>query len=577
MTGVNTLAKLQGATNLHGLAAVLGYKPQSLSYLLYKMPPALKYTSFEIPKKNLGKRTINAPTEKLKILQRHLASVLEHCRFEIAQNNPRPVVSHGFRKSHSIITNARSHINSRYVLNIDLQDFFPSINFGRVRGFFLRNRDFRLNETVATLIAQIACHENSLPQGAPTSPIISDLIAHLLDVRLLQLAKKHGCQYSRYADDITFSTRLKNFPSSLAFVSPIVGDEHHWLVGEPLAKTVESAGFAINPTKTRMQLQNSKQTVTGLSVNKKVNIQASYYRTLRSMTKSILDTGKYHRDTFPLTDHSRIGGMLAHVFHVKREVAYKRIVDKSSFNDDKGIRRLYRTFLFYKRFVALSEPLIICEGKTDNVYLREAMRAFSTKFPTLIDASTKKFNVRFLQHTKAEIDVLKLGGGVSGMKLLARDYERRLLQIRHRPFGHPVILLADNDTKDVIQIAKEFGITITHGSTDPFYRLTRNLYLIKTPELPPLGQSCIEDLFEQTVKDTILDGKKFNNAKKIDPTTEYGKQIFAEKVVKTKTSSISFAAFEQLLNRVSAVIDDYKTIASPVSSALIETGAATAP
>ena len=101
----------------------------------------------------------------------------------------------------------------RWVFNLDLEDFFPSINFGRVRGFLLKNRDFRAeSEHRATVISQIACHENSLPQGSPCSPVISNLVAHLLDMRLVRLASSVGCTYSRYADDLTFSTNKKIFP-----------------------------------------------------------------------------------------------------------------------------------------------------------------------------------------------------------------------------------------------------------------------------------------------------------------------------------------------------------------------------
>ena len=114
------------------------------------------------------------------------------------------------------MTNAYIHKRRRYVLNLDLEDFFPSFNFGRVRGFFIKDKHFALHERVETIIAQIACHDNELPQGSPCSPVISNLIAHLLDVRLARLAKAHKCTYSRYADDITFSTNRKEFPSDLA-------------------------------------------------------------------------------------------------------------------------------------------------------------------------------------------------------------------------------------------------------------------------------------------------------------------------------------------------------------------------
>ena len=99
---------------------------------------------------------------------------------------------------------------------MDLADFFPSLNFGRVRGFFLKDRDFELHEKVATVIAQIACFENQLPQGSPCSPAIADMVAHVLDVHLVRLAKKYRVTYSRYADDLTFSTNQRLFPGALA-------------------------------------------------------------------------------------------------------------------------------------------------------------------------------------------------------------------------------------------------------------------------------------------------------------------------------------------------------------------------
>jgi RNA-directed DNA polymerase len=110
-----------------------------------------------------------------------------------------------------------------------LQNFFPSLNFGRVRGFFRSNKHFKLAEPVATLIAQIACNDGVLPQGSPCSPIISELLTHFLDIRLVALAAKNKCSYTRYADDITFSTNQKLFPAALAAAA---GES--WVLGNEL-------------------------------------------------------------------------------------------------------------------------------------------------------------------------------------------------------------------------------------------------------------------------------------------------------------------------------------------------------
>jgi len=198
-------------------AKLIGYKESALNYILFGISKENQYKTFIIPKKSGGVRIINAPNSHLKSLQSRLADYLNITYKGMFKTiNPNNSLSHGFRTDHSIITNAKKHRNKRFVFNIDLKDFFPSLNFGRVRGFFIKNNHFQLNKDLSTMIAQIACYENGLPQGSPASPIISNLITHILDIRLVNLAQKFGCSYSRYADDITFSTNLKEFPATIA-------------------------------------------------------------------------------------------------------------------------------------------------------------------------------------------------------------------------------------------------------------------------------------------------------------------------------------------------------------------------
>jgi hypothetical protein len=167
-------------------------------------------------------------------------------------------VAHGFKRGRSIITNAQQHRHRRWVFNLDLKDFFPSINFGRVRGFFLKNRDFALQSRVATVIAQIACHGDSLPQGSPCSPVISNLVANVLDMRLVKLASESGCTYSRYADDLTFSTNKKNFPPDIALLAKTKpGQNHKWIPGSALKKVIQRTGYRINSRKNRMMYRHS--------------------------------------------------------------------------------------------------------------------------------------------------------------------------------------------------------------------------------------------------------------------------------------------------------------------------------
>lgn len=314
---MSQLENLKNAVDLRDLANILGFKPKAISYILYVIKEENKYAEFEIPKKNGKTRKINAPTDQLKHLQKRLSDLLNNCFAEILSETQQKSLSHGFRKNHSIVTNANNHKNRRYVFNVDLKDFFPSINFGRVRGFFIKNNHFSLEEKVATIIAQIACHNNELPQGSPSSPIISNLIGHLLDIRMVNLAKNGKCTYSRYADDLTFSTNRKDFPASIATKE----DDNNWVASKKLIREIEKIGFCLNTDKTSMQYRTARQLATGLVVNKKVNIKSEYYKNARSMCHKLFNVGEFYVDG----DHdekvgtiSQLEGMLSFIYQVKR-------------------------------------------------------------------------------------------------------------------------------------------------------------------------------------------------------------------------------------------------------------------
>ncbi|MBC7167817.1 retron Ec67 family RNA-directed DNA polymerase/endonuclease, partial [Phenylobacterium sp.] len=288
------LSKIKSCTNRSDLALLLGVKPAALSYILYKIPDENKYYSFSIPKRNGDQRQISAPIPALKMLQRRLSEHLYECLNEIEYLeavDPQCVVAHGFKKHLSIATNGSHHRSKRWVFNCDIEEFFSSINFGRVKGYFERNRHFQLQPEVALVVAQICCHEGVLPQGAPTSPIISNLIGSILDDRISRLANELRCTYTRYADDLTFSTNMAHFPRQIA-----VADEKspsRWRIGDKLLSRVAQAGFRINHEKSRMAMPNSRQTVTGLTVNKTVNVATTYYKMTRAMCHHLFTTGSY--------------------------------------------------------------------------------------------------------------------------------------------------------------------------------------------------------------------------------------------------------------------------------------------
>ena len=164
------------------------------------------------------------------------------------------------------------------MLNVDLKNFFPTINFGRVRGLFMA-KPFCAPANVSTMLAQICCHNGALPQGAPTSPVVSNLICYRMDGQLLQLARRHGCFYTRYADDLTFSRRKGAFP-------PEIGGEDEQgdsVAGAELRELIRDNGFQIHPDKVHLFRNTRRQIVTGLTVNRRVNVSRKFIRQIRAV------------------------------------------------------------------------------------------------------------------------------------------------------------------------------------------------------------------------------------------------------------------------------------------------------
>lgn len=170
-----------------------------------------------------------------------------------------------------------------WVLNLDLKNFFPSITFPRVIGLF-KKKPYEIPSPAATVLAQICCFEDKLPQGAPTSPIVSNMICAKLDNELYRLARKYKCRYTRYADDISFSTYNYDFPSALAKINSSGQVE----LGDELTCIIHENWFEVNPDKVRLRRRNLRQEVTGLTVNDfadsgRPNVRRQYVRQIRAM------------------------------------------------------------------------------------------------------------------------------------------------------------------------------------------------------------------------------------------------------------------------------------------------------
>lgn len=268
------------------IAAAMGITVPTLRFLAFSRTtsPVTHYVRFEIPKKTGGTRRISAPMPKLKRAQRW---VLDHVLEKVGVN----AAAHGFRKAHSIVTNAQPHVGAQVVLNLDLKDFFPTLDYRRIRGMF---RGLGYGDAAATIFS-LLCSEpqidqveldgltyyvangaRRLPQGAPTSPAITNIVCRRMDARLAGAAKKLGFTYTRYADDLTFSgPKTADAGAMLDRVRFIAIDE----------------GFTEHPDKTRVLRRGRKQEVTGVVVNDKLGVDRATLRKFRALLFQIEKDG----------------------------------------------------------------------------------------------------------------------------------------------------------------------------------------------------------------------------------------------------------------------------------------------
>lgn len=581
---MSALQDLKACTSLPDVARLLHFKPKTLAYVLYRMPDPIKYNTFEIPKRSGGTRTIAAPCDQLKRVQRNLATVLQDCLDEInaarlrSDLDPKPDrIAHGFKRRRSIITNAIPHRGQAFVFNVDIADYFGSINFGRVRGFLLKDSNFALPAPVATVLAQIACFKGALPQGSPCSPVFSNLIGHILDIHLARLAKEVGITYTRYADDLTFSTNKAHFPHQIA--QPVVPQAHYWQVGAKLHHLVDMCGFQLNAAKTRMQYAASRQMVTGLVVNRKINAPVEYRRTVRAMLHSYVCKGSFEIATQTVAKDGKttetraagtadqLRGMLEFAVYASRR---GRVPEAPIPLNSPEV--LYRTFLLFHDFFSASKPLVVCEGKTDVVYLAHAVRSLAKGYPQLasIDGAGK-VTLAFRRHryptkTRGHLTarLLSLHGGTSHLKEFVNDCfdEYKRFHRLSSPSGvSPVILLLDDDdgSKPMKAYVKQrFKVDTEVAAAS--HHLFGNVYLVLTPTAGGHSSSKMEDLFDSKALAIQLDGKSFDPNNDLDTKTSYGKARFAYEVVAKQADTINFDGFRPLLDRVVSAITSYEKL-----------------
>ena len=252
------------------LADYLSIELRELTFFAYSNSSF--YRHFYIPKGDgSSRRIISAPKGKLATVQRTLAATLG----EIYQP-PYPV--NGFVKGKSTVTNALPHVRARGILKLDINDFFPSITASRIHGLF-SSEPFCFSTEVVDTLTNLTCCNQTLPQGAPTSPVLSNMICYRMDKTLLNLARKHKLRFTRYADDLTFSSTSRRAISSIASTD----ERGEVVISEEIARIVQHNGFSITSRKTTYMGSETRQTVTGIVVNEKCNFRRDDYRYLRNL------------------------------------------------------------------------------------------------------------------------------------------------------------------------------------------------------------------------------------------------------------------------------------------------------
>ncbi len=236
------------------------------------------YRHHVLPKKRGGYRDIYAPGKELKKTQKHLNYYLQAYYLLV---NPEDV--HGFvinphylGRRCNIVENAMVHTGKSHLLNIDIKDFFPSISAKRVKELF-SSPLFNYDEQITWALTMLTTYKGLLCTGAPTSPVLSNFVCLELDKELKNYALMNNLQYSRYADDLTFSSDDRIHDDMILDIVSIINKNH----------------FRINQKKLRLVGANRRQTVTGITVNQKVNVNRKLLKRTRAMLHDLTKNGLY--------------------------------------------------------------------------------------------------------------------------------------------------------------------------------------------------------------------------------------------------------------------------------------------
>lgn len=554
----------------------LGLSAKQVGYIIYGLPDHKKYDSFEILKSNGGLRTIHAPKKSLKFLQKQFSSVFLQSILDIQKQNHHYLrCNHAFEKNKSIISNARHHQKKKFLLNIDISDFFGSIHYGRIKNFLINDKYFSMTEKGASIIAKLAVYQGKLPQGSPLSPILATLIGNLIDVRLTQIAKKYRLTYTRYADDISFSSNCP-LPEELVYWD---ASQQIWVAGKILEKVILKTGFLINPKKTRYTTIPSRQLVTGIVVNMHTNAPSQYRKQNRAMVNSLLQKGEFYIEKNGIQTKgtlNQIIGRLNHTIYAKyhepfvdrklgreerekfKEQNRNYIIEilsnkwhkgKSSCSEADHQTKLLRNVLFYKYFNSLDKTKIFTEGVTDSIYFQIAAEKFNLKD----DLSFQKTNI--------SLKKLGLKGGVPTIESFFKNIENNnfinLKQFRTNS-EYPAIFILDYDQglDGCPKIIEKFS------NGRQYCHITRNIYVLllkpyNGKEDYKKNKICIENLIRYKGGQIEVDGAKNENV--CWNNSLISKMAFSKYISNHKTD-FDFTEFKKIFDLIQDIERDYSKL-----------------
>lgn len=321
MVNAPFLSDFAGITNPNNLAQVIGIEPAFLTEVITAEDRSRFYKKHEIPKRKTGEIRIvwevNSPElrETHKSFQRKFEDFVEkHAGYPTVE-------AHGYVKGRSTVTNAAIHAGHRFILHADIQNFFETITVDRIEGLF---REFSINREISNILSRLLTVGEFLPLGLPTSPLLANLVCRGLDESLKSLANEKGAVYSRYADDLTFSSD-SDLPDKIEIQSILITE-----------------GFEMSDRKFRRTVRGQSHFVTGLSVSES---KPYIPRRLKQGIRQQL----YYAQKFGLPAHlkkikaksiqsgiNRIDGMISYINAVEPELAkkfraqWKEILEKSS-------------------------------------------------------------------------------------------------------------------------------------------------------------------------------------------------------------------------------------------------------